>query len=215
MIAASSVTVNDYGMGGEECSTLSAPYCKALSTRLECFSTQPGPSTNRNHPLSNPYSKLPYLCFHPSPVPAQRLVLIMGRRQLKNGAGATIQYQVDIEIAPIVYTKQQLEYSKSTIATFANALINKNKPHGVEVSRRHVIALWTINVQRVYPVGEPKREELLGQVSTLRYTGLKYSVPLTKLHRLTALYFTSSGWRIPSLQHTKTGLEYSRKPHRA
>lgn len=96
----------------------------------------------------------------------------MGRRQIKNGTGATIQYQVDTEIAPIVYTKQQLGDSQSTIATFADALVNKNKQHEVEVGRRHVIALWTLNVQRMYPVGEPKREELLGQVSTLRHTGL-------------------------------------------
>ena len=139
----------------------------------------------------------------------------MGRRQIKNGAGATIHYQVDIEIAPIVYTKQQLEDPKNTIATFADALINKNKPHGVEVSRRHVTALWTLNAQRVFTVGDPKREEELGKVSTLRYTGLKYGVPSAKLHRLTALYFTSSGRNIPSLEHTMTGPGYSRKPHMA
>ena len=129
--------------------------------------------------------------------------------------GATIQYQNDIEIAPIAYTKQQLEDSESTIATFASALINKNKAHGVEVNRRHAIALWTIDVQREYIMGDPKREELLGQVSALRYIGVKYSVLLTKLHRLKTLSFTSHGPRIPSLQHIKTDPKSSKKPRTA
>lgn len=145
------------------------------------FLPQPGPSTNKNLPSSNSYSGLLYQSFNSTPAPPnpQPVTLIMGRRQFKKGAGETIQYQIDIEIAPIIYTKQQFEEFKSTIATFAAALISKNKQNGMDVSRSHVIALWIINVQRVYAAGDPKREELLDQVSTLRYTSLEGSVPLT------------------------------------
>lgn len=106
----------------------------------------------------------------------------MGRRQVKKGAGKAVQYQIDIEVAPIIYTRHHFEGLKRTIDTFASALINKNKLGGVDVDRTHVIVLWILNVQKAYPVGDPKREELLDQVTTIRFTGLEQTVPLTDCH---------------------------------
>lgn len=104
----------------------------------------------------------------------------MGRRQLNKGAGETIQYQIDIEVAPIIYTRHQFEDLESTIATFASALISKNELKGLIVSRRHAIVLWILNVQKAYTVGHSKREDLLDQVSTtIRFPCLEGSVPLT------------------------------------
>ena len=103
----------------------------------------------------------------------------MGRRQIKKGERETVQYHIDTELAPIIYTKLQFEDFKSTIATFANALVSKNKNGEVEVTRRHVVALWTLSVQRVYSAGNPKRDELLDQVSARGHTALEDGAPLT------------------------------------
>lgn len=99
----------------------------------------------------------------------------MGRKHGTKAAGAsadkeasaTPDQKYNIGMAPLEFTRQQLVRPKSTITHFAITLINKNQLAGVELDRYDVVTMWWLNARKVFPRGDPKREELMDQASGL------------------------------------------------
>lgn len=99
----------------------------------------------------------------------------MGRDKGTKAAGATeaggaptLQDQnFYIDMAPLEFTREQLVGPKSGITRFARTHMNKHDLAGLELGRRDVISMWWLNAGKVFPRGDPKREEIMDQVCDL------------------------------------------------
>ena len=73
-------------------------------------------------------------------------------------------HQIPCRIFPVAWTRVQLEQRHRNIVSYANDLIEKNFPKGVDVDRDDVIHHWYLLVDRVFSRGESARKEYMSQV---------------------------------------------------
>ena len=99
----------------------------------------------------------------------------MAAKTGENAVGATASalpdHKYSLGMAPIEFTRQQYLGSESVITRFARTLLNKNELAGLELGRTDVILMWWLNVRKVFPRGDPMREEIMDQAGYLTNLG--------------------------------------------
>ena len=85
------------------------------------------------------------------------------RATANEGASAVPDEKYSIGMAPLEFTRQQLVGPKSAIIEFARTHIYKNELAGLKLDRYDVVTMWWLNARKVFPRGDPKREEIMTQ----------------------------------------------------
>ena len=89
-------------------------------------------------------------------------------RAEKDSGTSDLQDQSEkMGMAPLEYTRQDFMRPKCSITEFASAHIHKNELAGLKLDREDVTVLWRLNVGKVFPEGDPKRDEIMDQASDL------------------------------------------------
>lgn len=74
-------------------------------------------------------------------------------------------HQIRCRILPIKWTRAQFEQRHGSITTYANELIKKNSTQSIDVDKEDVVHIWWLLVDRLFPKGDPDRDQYMSQVS--------------------------------------------------
>ena len=71
----------------------------------------------------------------------------------------------NIGMTSLEFSRQQFLGSQSAITRFARIHIHKNELAGLQLDRKDVMLMWWLNAGKIFPRGDPKREEIMDQAS--------------------------------------------------